>query len=362
MDTQLQEVPTNTRHSPAPAGARRHNPGPEGPDLVPDRRVRLAIVVVVCVVLALVSAFPLADHFGNPATYAGQISSLNAKASTVSALVASSTTASVLVTVAPGDIGTPIAEKLVDLSTDFAVVLAAIYLEKYLLTILGMASFRVLIPLGLGAVALTAACAPDSRWRHTWSKLSFKLLVFSLAALLVVPTSIWVSDTIQATYQEEIDAAVSAAGVVEDASQQVQQETSSSTGNAAGSTSTNTTTTSSGSGTSSGGSLLDDIAGWLTGAGSAVTSAATEAVDAVGEGTTELLNSAKNALNSLVEALVVMIVTNCVVPVLVLVFFVWLARVILGVDVDVSAGMDALRSRAHHSRAALGRAAKSHRG
>lgn len=359
MDTQLREVPASTRPAPAPAPASGHTPNPDhkGPDLLPDPRIRLAVIAAICLVLALVSAFPLADHFGDPATYAGQIQSLDAKASTVSALVASSTTASVLVTVAPGDIGTPIAEKLVDLSTDFAVVLAAIYLEKYLLTILSMASFRVLVPLGLATVTLAAACAPDSRWRHTWSKLSFKFWVFALAALLVVPASIWVSDTIQATYQEDIDAAVSSVDGVEDASQRAQSEATD-RGDSASDKSNSTSTSTNASNSTAGTSLLDDITNWFGGVGTA----ATEAVGAVGEGATELVNSAKNALDSLVEALVVMIVTNCVVPVLVLVFFVWLTRVILGVDVDVSAGVDAVRSRAHRGQAALGHMAGSHRG
>lgn len=358
MDTQLREAPTGAR--PTPADGHTPSPGPKGSDLLGSSRPRLAVIVAACVVLALVSAFPLADHFGDPATYAGQIQSLDAKASTVSALVASSTTASVLVTVAPGDIGTPIAEKLVDLSTDFAVVLAAIYLEKYLLTILGMASFRVLVPLGLATVALAAACAPGSRWRHTWSKLSFKFWVFALAALLVVPTSIWVSDTIQATYQEDIDAAVSSVSSVEDASQQAQAEATDkgdATSDGSNGTPTSTNASNNTAGGGSGTSLLDDITNWFGGIGTA----ASEAVGAVGEDATELVNSAKNALDSLVEALVVMIVTNCVVPVLVLVFFVWLARVILGVNVDVSAGMDAVRSRAHRGQAVLGHMAGSHR-
>ena len=47
-------------------------------------------------------------------------------------LLAASATTSTAITVLPGDAASPIAEKLMDLSTYFMIVLAAIYLEKYL--------------------------------------------------------------------------------------------------------------------------------------------------------------------------------------------------------------------------------------
>ena len=82
-----------------------------------------AIVTAVCILLALVSAFPLANHFSSPDTYAGLIASLDEKAGNVAALTATSTAASVVVTMIPGDVGTPVAEKLVDISADFGIVL-----------------------------------------------------------------------------------------------------------------------------------------------------------------------------------------------------------------------------------------------
>ena len=52
-----------------------------------------------------------------------------------------------------------------------------------------------------------------------------------------------------------------------------------------------------------------------------VSSAATAAVDKL-----------KHVLNDFLEALAVMLVTSCLIPVLVLVFFVWLVKLFLGVD------------------------------
>lgn len=56
------------------------------------------------------------------------------------------TATSALITLIPGDVGTPIAEKVADLSGYLLIVLCAIFLEKYLVTITGYAAFKIFIP------------------------------------------------------------------------------------------------------------------------------------------------------------------------------------------------------------------------
>ena len=69
-------------------------------------------------------------------------------------LAAASTAASAALSAILGDAATPISVKLADLSGSFLIVLSAIYLEKYLVTITGYASFGVLIPLACGLFIL----------------------------------------------------------------------------------------------------------------------------------------------------------------------------------------------------------------
>jgi hypothetical protein len=54
------------------------------------------------------------------------------------------------------------------------------------------------------------------------------------------------------------------------------------------------------------------------------------------EGLGKLTDGARNSLNNFIEALAVMIVTSCIIPILVLVFFLWLAKIILGINIDLS--------------------------
>ncbi|MFR3451715.1 MAG: hypothetical protein ACLTSX_09255 [Collinsella sp.] len=59
------------------------------------------------------------------------IATIDEKIDNVLTLTAGSAGASALISAIPGDAGSPIAEKLMDLSTGFLIVLAALFLEKY---------------------------------------------------------------------------------------------------------------------------------------------------------------------------------------------------------------------------------------
>ena len=241
--------------------------------------------------LALVSFFPIAQKMSQPQTFSHAIESLDKKQETVLELTAASTAASAAITLLPGDAATPIADKLADLSGYFLIVLCAIFLEKYLLTIMAGAAFRVLLP--LACVLLAASLF---FYRDTLRMIAKKLALFGLALVLIIPTSVWVSDTIEDTYRASIDATVESAKQTTDAIGEATDD------NADSDTKTG-------------------LSGLFSKVTEGISSAATAAVDKL-----------KSVLNDFLEALAVMLVTSCLIPVLVLVFFVWLVKLFLGVD------------------------------
>lgn len=83
----------------------------------------------------------------SPKIYSSTISSLDNKKETVMALSAAAATTSAAITLLPGDTMTPIADKMADLTSYFLIILCVIYLEKYLLPILGYLVFGILIPI-----------------------------------------------------------------------------------------------------------------------------------------------------------------------------------------------------------------------
>ncbi len=202
-------------------------------------------------------------------------------------LTAASTAASAALTLLPGDTATPIAEKLADMSTYFLIVLCAIYAEKYLVTMTGYAAFLILIP--LGCVLYSAGIGFG---RHTWERIAKKLALFGIAIALVIPVSVKVSDLIEHTYQSSIQETVDAA---KEATQDIQSS-------------------SEGQQDSDG----SDSSGVLSGI-----------ISGIKNGVSDISDKVESVLNNFIEALAVMLVTSCVIPVLVLVFFFWLAKSML---------------------------------
>ena len=241
---------------------------------------------------ALLSVLVLAKYAASPEFHRKTIDALDEKRTTVMELTAASTAASAAITLLPGDTATPIAEKLIDLSSYFLVVLCAIYLEKYLVTVTGYAAFMILIPLACAAWA--ANVFVDSKVLRT---VAVKLAAFGLAIFLVIPASVAVSNLIENTYrasiQNTIETAKEASELIEDQEEPAGEEE---------------------------GGLLSGLTSVVTG---------------VKESVSGLTEKAENILNDFIEALAVMLVTSCLIPILVLLFFVWITKVILGVNVEL---------------------------
>lgn len=232
--------------------------------------------IVLPVIIAVFSIFVLAKPASSPTTYAKTIASLDEKKTTVMELTAASTAVSAAITLIPGDTATPIAEKLADLSTYFLVVLCAIYLEKYMLTLAGFAVFKVMVP----AVCILFIINVF-RKSEACKRLMKKIGVLSLALIFLVPVSVKVSDFIQNTYEESINETISSA---KEMSSELEDE--------------------------------EDKSLW----------------DRITDGATSAVKKVEQSLNQFVEALAVLIVTSCIIPILILVFFVWLMKMLLGMD------------------------------
>lgn len=159
------------------------------------------IYIVIWLLIGLLSFTVLGKYASAPESHQATIASLDEKKATVLELTAATTATSALITLLPGDIGTPIAEKVADLSGYLLIVLCAVFLEKYLVTITGYAAFKIFIP----AACVLYAANMMVRNRSV-DKLARRLLIFGICIFLVVPASVKVSDLIETTYQSQIDA------------------------------------------------------------------------------------------------------------------------------------------------------------
>lgn len=188
------------------------------------------------------------------------------------------------------------------------IVLAVLYLEKYLLTILSTLAFGALIPLALGLFCAALLMHNNLSTSCVMRVAGTRVLVVAAVLLFLVPTSVWVTERVDSMYQSSIEQAETDAAANQDQGQDQEPE---------GEKNENK-------------GFLDSLIDMVTDAG-----------EALANGAQSITDSVVAQVNNLIEGAVVMIVTSCVIPLLVLVAFLWLGHALLGID--VSAPADALR-------------------
>ena len=148
-------------------------------------------VAAVLLCAALLSAFPLAEYCSDPAAYDRTIQSIDSKRVAVLGITGSAAAAATAIAVIPDDSTTPIAEKIMDISGYLTIVVCALVLEKSLLTILGAAACRILVPLA-AAIGIAALIGAKKRMGFFAAKIAALALVLAT----VIPLAMRVSDTI----------------------------------------------------------------------------------------------------------------------------------------------------------------------
>ena len=274
-----------------------------------NEKQKKILFALIPIVIALLSFFVIARFTSSTEFNAKTIQSLDDKKTTVMELAAASTAASAAITLIPGDVGTPIANKLADLSSYFLIVLCAIYLEKYLVTITGYAAFKILVPI---------ACVFFSGyllWRKEILRVvAQKFLLFGLAVYLVIPASVKVADMIETTYASSIESTIETA-------KQTTDEIESETGESGQVDDKNSNEKSQ---SDSDSDSKENAGGFFSGL-----------FNKVQEGVSTATANVENVLNNFIEALAILLVTSCLIPILVLIFFVWLVKMLLGLNIDI---------------------------
>lgn len=245
------------------------------------------ILISACVITAFISIFVISKHFSSVDTWKDVILYLNSKKDTVMELTVTSTAASAALSALPGDATTPIATKLVDLSTYFLIILSAIYLEKYMLTIIPFVSFSILIPLACLLFAIYIFHKSDAL-----KNLAIKLLICGLTLSLVIPSSVAISKMIETTY--EMNTQIIVDPVHPESNQEEDKEDKN----------------------------------WFE----SIVDSAENGINNIANGISDTIGQAKTILNNLIEALAVMIVTACLIPILVFIFFGWMIKLIFNVN------------------------------
>lgn len=267
-----------------------------------NKKLQIGFIVAL-VVLALLSGFVARPHFADTKTWDSTIEVIDQKKGNVLALTTSCVALSAGITALPGDTGTPVAEQLAQLSGNLGIVLAVLYLEKYLLTILWSVGLGILIPFALVLFAISLGI--HGRWSTSTviRRVATRVLVVAIIGMVLVPASVWVSQKVDETYRVSIEQA-----------QQKAADAADSDSSKASKKKTESTESK---------NVLEQLADGASGLVTSVTSGAKQITDEIVQQVTDLI-----------EGVIVMIVTSCVIPLLVLAAFLWLGHVLLGIDIS----------------------------
>lgn len=272
-------------------------PQPSISDWICERPPLKFGIVALLIIAALLSEFVGRPHFENVETWSGTIEVIDAKKDNVLALTTSTIALSAAISALPDDTGTPVAEQLTQLSGNLGIVLAVLYLEKYLLTIFGFLSFGVLVPMAFALFAGSLFLHGRLSAGHTLFILGVRILLVGIIAVAVVPASVWVTQRIDETYQTSISQAES-----EGSTEESEPTDSESQENK---------------------NFWDSIA-----------SGAAQLVSNLKDGIKSVTDGVVEQVTNLIEGAIVMIVTSCLIPLLVLAAFLWMGHSLVGIDVS----------------------------
>ncbi len=257
------------------------------------RKTVFALHIALPVLIAALSFFVVADLASSAAFTAPLAAVIDESRQDALKLAGSSTAVSVAITALPSDLATPVADVFAKLIQGFMVVLCALYLEKLLLSLMGAVVFRFLVPL-----ACAVYIAGFLTRRDVVKQYALKIACFGLLAFCIIPTGAMLSNLVEEQYGASMDATIQSA---ENCADQLEE------------------------------SVKDDGESEDAGNGlGKILESLQQAGDTIANGTSEFMRYLEKLVNRFLEAIALMLVTSCLIPILVVACFIWLGKAVFG--------------------------------
>ncbi|MBQ8588908.1 MAG: hypothetical protein IJ486_00405 [Firmicutes bacterium] len=243
-------------------------------------------------VIALISVFLLAPVMSSQEHHAETIASLDEKKMTAMELTAAMVGASSLVALVPGGVTDPVANQIMDLTSWLMLVAGVLFLEKFLVTVLGHAAFSYIVPIACGIGILAVLFDWQSLKRTAW-----KLGIFGLIIALIIPISVDISNQFDEAHRASVQEAIDSVPV-----ENVELNTE---------------------------TALDQ--GWID----SLFSKLENGVSNLTQKGEELLNRGKEWISQFIDAVAVLVITTCVIPVGTILAAIWLAKLLFGLQLNL---------------------------
>ncbi len=248
------------------------------------------IMLLVLIILALLSIFVVSKIVSDPNFNTATIKSLDDKKFVVTKLAAAAAASSTALSLIPGDTAMPIANQIAQLSSYFIVILCAILLERILILVVGYVSFTFIIP---------AACLLYALYlyikKNILKNLAIKLAILGIVLFAAIPASVQVSDLIYSSYQASIEQTIEAAKQNQEYIEEKKNE------------------------------LSEGDKDWMQKIGDYLSNLTSK----IGNGISEITKKGEDTLSKFLDAIAVLIITSCVIPLVVILIFAWAIRILL---------------------------------
>lgn len=251
------------------------------------------VILIILILAMILSKFVVSKAVTNPSFNEATIKSLDEKKVTVLKLAAASAASSTALSFLPGDVATPIANQMASLSSYFIIVLSAILLEKMLIAVVGYVSFSYIIPIAciLGIVYLFIRM-------DVLRNLAIKLAIFGIVIFLAIPVSIKISDLIYSSHEATIEQTVETVKENEEYIEEKKEE------------------------------LSEEDKDWMSKIGAYISGFSSK----IGNGVSEIIKKGEDTLNRFLDAIAVLIITTCVIPIVVILIFIWIIKILFSFD------------------------------
>lgn len=250
------------------------------------------LVVILCLVCIGCSINYGLNTAGTPNRYTKTINSLDDESEKVIKLAALTAGISTAITAIPDDTGTPIADHLMSLTNWMLVVIMVLFLEKYSITLIGKLVFVIIGPIAIGMFGIGILTVN----RKILLK-AFNILLIAFITFSAIPFSVKISNELKEMYNFSLDNTLAEGENVKNKADENTEE--------------------------------NEDKNFIAGAISKVTNAIS---DVMWGG----VKAAENFLNTLTEALAILVITSCVIPMATLFIFIWMIKTLIGIDLSKS--------------------------
>lgn len=239
-------------------------------------KVLLTVFVMVLSIVVLAEVVPEMKFVKNT------IERVEESEKTIARFSGSTIGISVAITALPDDFATPLADTLADMNTYFVFIYAVLFVEKLIV----LEGIKIVFTYFIPAACILYILSELTK-KEVFKKFAIKVVILSTAAVLVIPFSLYFAENIGERYLEYVDETIAEA---ESGAEQITEIMNTTEGEQ---------------------SIFEKLS---------------EAFKSAVQGVEDLVLYFKNVIKKFVNAISILLVTNFVIPLLILLFFKWLMR------------------------------------